>query len=90
FYVTRITAGKISRGLPQALQRCGYRTFSLYPTYGNFLSARNFQTSAGVGKFIDMADMGVSEDMQPDKFYFDQALQLIARERKTEQPMFVF
>lgn len=47
FYVTRITAGKISRGLPQALQRCGYRTFSLYPTYGNFLSARNFQTSAG-------------------------------------------
>lgn len=90
FYVTRITAGKISRGLPQALQRCGYRTFSLYPTYGNFLSARNFQTSAGVGKFIDMADMGVSEDMQPDKFYFDQALQLIARERKAEQPMFVF
>ena len=90
FYVTRITAGKISRGLPQALQRCGYRTFSLYPTYGNFLSARNFQTSAGVGKFIDMADMGVNEDMQPDKFYFDQALQLIARERKAEQPMFVF
>lgn len=90
FYVTRITAGKISRGLPQALQRCGYRTFSLYPTYGNFLSARSFQKSAGVGQFIDMADMGVSEDMQPDKFYFDQALQLIARERKAEQPMFVF
>ncbi len=65
FYVTRIAAGKISRGLPQALQRCGYRTFSLYPTYGNFLSARSFQTSAGIGRFIDMAEMGVSEDMQP-------------------------
>ncbi|MES2749985.1 MAG: LTA synthase family protein [Pseudomonadota bacterium] len=90
FYVTRIAAGKVERGLPQALQRCGYRTFSLYPTYGNFLSARSFQKSAGVGKFIDMADMGVSEDMQPDKFYFDQALQLISRERKSEQPMFVF
>jgi hypothetical protein len=90
FYVTRIAAGKISRGLPQALERCGYRTFSLYPTYGNFLSARDFQKSAGVGKFIDMADMGVSEDMQPDKFYFDKALQLIAKERKSEQPMFVF
>jgi len=89
FYVTRIAAGKISRGLPQALQRCGYRTFSLYPTYGNFLSARSFQTSAGIGQFIDMADMGVSEDMQPDRFYFDQALQLIARERKADQPMFV-
>jgi phosphoglycerol transferase MdoB-like AlkP superfamily enzyme len=89
FYVTRIAAGKISRGLPQALQNCGYRTYSLYPTYGDFLSARSFQTSAGIGKFIDMAAMGVSEDMQPDRFYFDQALQLIAREKKTEQPMFV-
>lgn len=90
FYVTRIAAGKISRGLPQALQRCGYRTFSLYPTYGDFLSARSFQTSAGIENFIDMAGMGVSEDMQPDKFYFDQALQLIAREKSAGQPMFVF
>ena len=90
FYVTRIAAGKISRGLPLALQNCGYRTFSLYPTYGNFLSARSFQTSAGIGNFIDMADMGVSEDMQPDKFYFDQALKLIERERGAGQPMFVF
>jgi phosphoglycerol transferase MdoB-like AlkP superfamily enzyme len=28
--------------------------------------------------------------MQPDKFYFDQAQQLIARELKAGQPMFVF
>ncbi len=90
FYVTRIAAGKVTRGLPLALQRCGYRTFSLYPTYGNFLSARSFQTSAGIGNFIDMAEMGVKEDMQPDKFYFDQALQLIAQERRADQPMFVF
>jgi sulfatase-like protein len=90
FYVTRISAGKISRGLPRSLQRCGYKTFSLYPTYGNFLSARSFQKSTGVGQFIDMADMGVSENMQPDKFYFDQAQQLVARERKAGQPMFVF
>ena len=89
FYVTRIAAGKISRGLPQALNRCGYRTFSLYPTYGDFLSARSFQTSAGIENFIDMAAMGVSEDMQPDRFYFDQALQLIAREKNAEQPMFL-
>ncbi|MES1149145.1 MAG: LTA synthase family protein, partial [Bradyrhizobium guangdongense] len=34
FYVTRITADRIGRGLPQALQRCGYNTVSLYPTYG--------------------------------------------------------
>jgi hypothetical protein len=89
FYVTRIAAGKISRGLPHALQRCGYRTFSLYPTHGNFLSARSFQQSAGIGGFIDMAAMGVTEDMQPDAFYFDQAAQVIAREAKPDQPIFV-
>ncbi len=89
FYVTRIAAGKVTRGLPQALQRCGYRTFSLYPTYGDFLSARHFQTGAGIERFIDMAEMGVNEDMQPDRFYFDQALKLIARERQADAPLFV-
>jgi hypothetical protein len=89
FYVTRIAAGKISRGLPQSLQRCGYRTFSLYPTHGNFLSARSFQEGAGIDGFIDMAAMGVTEDMQPDRFYFDQAKDLIARESKPDQPIFV-
>lgn len=89
FYVTRIAAGKVTRGLPQALQRCGYRTFSLYPTYGDFLSARSFQAGAGITRFIDMAEMGVDEDMQPDRFYFDQALKLIARERQADAPLFV-
>ena len=49
FYVTRIAAGRVTRGLPQALQRCGYKTVSLYPTYGDFLSARAFQKGTGVG-----------------------------------------
>lgn len=90
FYVTRITAGRVARGLPQALKRCGYKTFSLYPTYGNFLGARAFQKGTGVGHFIDMADMGVSEDMQPDKFYFDQALKVFAAQQPSQSPVFMF
>jgi phosphoglycerol transferase MdoB-like AlkP superfamily enzyme len=90
FYVTRIAAGRVTRGLPQALQRCGYKTVSLYPTYGDFLSARAFQKGTGVGEFIDMADMGVNEDMQPDKFYFDQALKVLAREQPQRSPVFMF
>ncbi|MDO9562229.1 MAG: sulfatase-like hydrolase/transferase [Bradyrhizobium sp.] len=90
FYVTRITAGRVARGLPQALKRCGYKTFSLYPTYGNFLGARSFQKGTGVGHFIDMADMGVSEDMQPDKFYFDQALKVFAGQQPSPSPIFMF
>jgi len=90
FYVTRIAAGRVTRGLPGALQRCGYKTVSLYPTYGDFLSARSFQKAVGVEEFIDMAAMGVSEDMQPDSFYFDQALKVLSRERPARAPVFMF
>ena len=90
FYVTRIAAGRVTRGLPQALQRCGYKTVSLYPTYGDFLSARAFQKGTGVGEFIDMAAMGVNEDMQPDQFYYDQALKVFAREQPQQSPVFMF
>ena len=48
YYVTRIAAGRVERGLPQALRRCGYKTISLYPAYGAFLSARKFQETTGV------------------------------------------
>jgi hypothetical protein len=90
FYVTRIAAGRVTRGLPQALQRCGYKTVSLYPTYGDFLSARAFQKGTGVDRFIDMAEMGVNEDMQPDSFYYDQALKAFAREQPQQSPVFMF
>ena len=90
FYVTRIAAGRVTRGLPQALQRCGYKTVSLYPTYGDFLGARTFQKGAGVEQFIDMAEMGVDEDMQPDKFYFDQALKVFAGQQPSQSPVFMF
>lgn len=90
FYVTRIAAGRVTRGLPGALQRCGYKTVSLYPTYGDFLSARTFQKALGIDEFVDMAEMGVSEDMQPDRFYFDQALKVFSRDVPARAPVFMF
>jgi hypothetical protein len=90
YYVTRIAAGHVARGLPQSLTRCGYKTFSLYPSYGNFLSARNFQRSAGVGHFVDAADMKAPDEQQPDTFYFDQALRLFEREQPKGAPLFTF
>ncbi len=90
YYVTRIAAGRVQRGLPQALSRCGYNTVSLYPTYGNFLGARNFQKSAGVRRFVDMAEMGIAEEAQPDKFFFDQARDTFAREKAAGKPLFMF
>jgi hypothetical protein len=58
YFVTRIAAGRVSRGLPHALRRCGYQTFSLYPALGAFMSARSFQTTTGMQKFVDSAAMG--------------------------------
>ncbi len=88
FYVTRIAANRVERGLPQTLRRCGYKTFSLYPAPGSFLAARAFQHSAGIGRMIDSNEMRAG-DVEPDHFYYDQALRLMERERG-EQPLFMF
>src|SRR4051794_9529693 len=86
--VTRIAAGRVNRGLPQSLSRCGYKTFSLYPFYGAFLDSRAFQTATGIAHYLDMVDLG-TRDFEPDRFYFDRAAQLIQRERGNG-PLFVY
>jgi hypothetical protein len=88
YYVTQIAAGRVERGLPAALRRCGYRTFSIYPALGAFMSARNFQTSTGVQSFSDQSALGTNR-IEPDQFYYDAALRMIARERD-KGPMFLF
>jgi hypothetical protein len=86
--VTRIAAGRISRGLPRALDLCGYRTFSLYPFYGAFLGSRAFQTTTGIQHYLDMRDLG-TRDFEADRFYYDRALDLIGRERGNG-PLFLY
>ena len=88
YYVTQIAAGRVERGLPTALRRCGYHTFSIYPANGAFMSARSFQTTTGVQKFVDQEALGSSR-IEPDKFYYDAALRMIERERD-KGPMFLF
>lgn len=88
FYATRIAAGRVERGLPKVLRRCGYKTFSLYPTYGSFLSAKRFQHTAGVQKVIEGPEMGAG-DVEPDSFFYKRAQQLFERERG-DAPLFMF
>jgi Sulfatase len=88
YYVTQIAAGRVERGLPAALRRCGYRTFSIYPALGAFMSARNFQTSTGMQGFFDQDALGTNR-IEPDRFYYDAAVRMIERERD-KGPMFVF
>jgi Sulfatase len=88
FYVTRLAAERVARGLPAALKDCGYRTFSLYPAYGAFLGARRFQQTTGIQRLYDAHEMR-ADWVEPDHFYFDQAARLIARE-KGAAPLFLF
>jgi phosphoglycerol transferase MdoB-like AlkP superfamily enzyme len=77
----------VERGLPAALRRCGYRTFSIYPAMGAFMSARNFQTTTGMESFLDQGALGTKR-IEPDGFYYDAAVRMIGRERD-KGPMFV-
>lgn len=86
--VTRIAAGRVERGLPHALRRCGYQTISQYPWHGNFLGARSFQMSTGVQKFYDAKDLG-SNDLEPDHFYYNHALRLLHKHHDSGGPMFL-
>ena len=86
-FVTRIAAGRIERGLPQTLKKCGYKTFTLYPMYGAFLSARHFQQTAGIQSFLDSQALGANF-LDPDAFYFDKAADTIAKQRGKD-PLFL-
>ena len=86
-FVTRIAAGRVERGLPHTLRKCGYKTFTLYPMYGAFLSARSFQTTAGIQSFHDSESLGANF-LDPDSFYFDKAADIIAK-RQGKDPLFL-
>jgi len=79
-YVTRNRRGAVSRA--DCRERCsaGIQDLLALSDLWRFLGARTFQEGNRRRPFIDMADMGVDEDRQPDKFYFDQALKVFASE----------
>src|SRR5712672_4362407 len=88
YFVTRIASGRVERGLPLALRRCGYSTISLYPAYGAFMSARSFQTTTGIQHFYDAHDLG-AKNVEPDSFFYDKALGLMSQQTPNT-PVFMF
>jgi hypothetical protein len=87
-FVTRIAAGRVERGLPWALRKCGYKTFSFYSYLGAFLSARKFQATTGIENFQDYHALG-AKGVEPDSFFYDAAARTLAREGG-KQPLFLF
>ena len=88
YFVTRIAAGRVERGLPLALRRCGYSTTSLYPAHGAFMSARGFHTTTGIQNFLDARDLG-AKGVEPDRFFYDKAINLLSQDAPAK-PQFIF
>jgi hypothetical protein len=86
--VTRLAAGRVKRGLPDALRKCGYSTYSLYSWFGAFLGARGFQTTTGIEHFLDARQLGTGP-ADTDSFFYDHTIGVVARERE-KGPVFVF
>src|SRR5260370_23991126 len=80
-------AGRGEGGRVGGVGRCGYRTFLVYPAVGASMSARNFQTTTGMQRFLDQDALGTNR-IEPDRFYYDAAARMIERERH-KGPMFV-
>ncbi len=70
--VTRLAAGRVKRGLPYALRKCGYSTYSLYSWFGAFAGARGFQTSTGIEHFLDAKQLHTGP-ADTDIFFYDHA-----------------
>lgn len=89
YFVTRIAANRVARGLPLALKRCGYATLSLYPAHSGFMSAQAFQTTTGVDHFYDAGALG-ADGLEPDSFFYDKATSLFAGLQHALQPAFMY
>ncbi len=86
--VTRLAAGRVKRGLPDALRKCGYSTYSLYSWFGAFVGARGFHTTTGIEHFLDAKQMhtGLADT---DSFFYDYAARVITDDQ-SHGPVFVF
>ena len=88
YFVTRIASGRVERGLPLALRRCGYNTLSLYPAYRRLHERAQFPGHHRHPAFLDARDLG-AKDVEPDSFFYDKALKLMAQQPPAT-PLFTF
>jgi phosphoglycerol transferase MdoB-like AlkP superfamily enzyme len=90
-FVQRVMTGKINETLPNILAKCGYRNVMFYPMMRTFTGAQNFFRSVGISDLRDAKDQGATRASERDRFYFDNALEEIARHVETSRaPLFTF
>jgi hypothetical protein len=88
-FVQPLMAGKLRDTLPEMLGRCGYRNVMLYPLKRNFVSNEKYYNSIGITEIFDSKDQGAATDNERDRFYFGNALDVMARHlQQSHQPLF--
>jgi phosphoglycerol transferase MdoB-like AlkP superfamily enzyme len=90
-FVQVLMSGKITETLPNVLAKCGYRNVMFYPMLRSFTSAERFFRSVGMSDLRDAKDQGATQANERDRFYYDNALDEIARHVATSgAPLFTF
>jgi hypothetical protein len=90
-YAPVSVAPRLRRALPLRLRAAGYRTIAVYPTDGNFLSARSAYAGYGFEEFYAAEDLNFGPNWHAlrDAAVFGRALELAGRSTDT-RPLFLF
>lgn len=90
-FVQSLMAEKIKETLPQVLATCGYRSALFYPMLKSFTAAEKFFKSVGIQEIYDLKDQKAARYDERDRFYYDNALDDLARHLAgSPRPQFTF
>ncbi len=84
-------APHVYRSFVRSLRAAGYRTVALYPTRGGMMNGRIAYAGYGFDEFLDASELGLPGAWDTsDALVHEAARRILARERKRDQPVFLF
>jgi hypothetical protein len=79
------------RSFARSLKAAGYRTVAVYPTRGGMMNGRAAYAGYGFDAFYEASEVGLPGGYDtPDALVHEAARQVLARERRHDQPIFLF
>ena len=90
-YLHVFMRGRLRETLPQWLASCGYRNVLFFPMVHSAFSLDRFYDSIGLHEIIDRDAQGAKSDRERDRFYFENAMTMMAQHFKSsDKPLFVY
>ncbi|MBN9071263.1 MAG: sulfatase-like hydrolase/transferase [Rhizobiales bacterium] len=89
-YLTAVLEGKLGGALPEMLAACGYRTAAILPVEKSFVNEGRFLKSIGFQTVLGREDIGATQEVERDDFYFHAAEEFLRNHRETDgRPLFL-